>query len=155
MSRRSRTWCLPAAVLGLLLALALALALAGPQRISAAAAAPQAPAPAAPAQGLAPVGALSAPAVAAPPRGLAAGPQEPAAAGRGDGREGPACAPDGPGSGGVPGVPGRFGGEIGAVPVGGVVAEGACPYRPIPAGVLVRGTDRAAPGPLELAVMRV
>ncbi|MFC9297863.1 hypothetical protein ACFTWH_20220 [Streptomyces sp. NPDC057011] len=130
MSRRRRTWCLPAAVLALLLGtLALSLALAGPKHTD--------PGPAA-------VRAATGAFAPEPAPHPAVAPQK-----------GPACAPAGPDRDGVPGVPVRAGGEHAQLSAGTGLPEGVRPQRPIPARALVRGPDRAAPGPVELAVMRV
>ncbi|MFG2876324.1 hypothetical protein ACGFYU_15235 [Streptomyces sp. NPDC048337] len=70
-------------------------------------------------------------------------------------QKGPACDPTGPDRGGVPGVPVRVGGDHGQLPAGAGVPEGPRAQRAMPVRALVRGPDRAAPGPVELAVMRV
>ncbi|MFE2854925.1 hypothetical protein ACFXJO_27865 [Streptomyces lavendulae] len=78
----------------------------------------------------------------------------PAAAG-GAQEQGPRCSPDGPERGGVPVVPPRSGCEHAQLPAGGVVPGEARPRGTAPLRVLVRGPDRAPPGPVELSVLRV
>ncbi|MCX4542776.1 hypothetical protein [Streptomyces sp. NBC_01565] len=68
---------------------------------------------------------------------------------------GPACAPGGPERGQVPVVPPRGGGEHAHVPAVRAAPEPGWGGRAPAVRVLVRGPDQAAPGPVELSVMRV
>ncbi|MFE2155022.1 hypothetical protein ACFXAO_33840 [Streptomyces lavendulae] len=77
------------------------------------------------------------------------------AAAAGAQEQGPRCSPDGPERGGVPVVPPRSGCEHAQLPAGGVVPGEARPRGTAPLRVLVRGPDRAPPGPVELSVLRV
>ncbi|MFJ4775033.1 hypothetical protein [Streptomyces sp. NPDC088762] len=100
----------------------------------------------------APATALAGPAGAGPGARPAAAPARVIAS---DAQQGPACAPGAPDRGGVPAVPVRAVGDQAQLPPGAPAPEGTRPYRPIPVRILVRGPDRAAPGPVELSVMRV
>ncbi|MFD6228899.1 hypothetical protein ACFWFZ_18755 [Streptomyces sp. NPDC060232] len=68
---------------------------------------------------------------------------------------GPSCAPASPDRGGTPAVPPRAGGDHAQVPPGRPVPAAARPHADPPVRVRVRGPVRAAPGPVELSVMRV
>ncbi|MEU2827080.1 hypothetical protein ABZ667_00145 [Streptomyces lavendulae] len=156
MSRRRRVWCLLAAVLTTLLATVAPTASAAPTQVTSARVTPTqvtsarvtpthaTPAHATPAQA-ASAQAASAQAASAFGSVVMAGVQE----------QGPRCAPDGPERGGVPVVPPRSGCEHAQLPAGGVVPGEARPRGTAPLRVLVRGPDRAPPGPVELLVLRV
>ncbi|MER5731906.1 hypothetical protein ABT084_26835 [Streptomyces sp. NPDC002138] len=133
-----RPWCLLGALLAVLLGCLAPVAGAGTEAVMApaAAAATVAPAPAAPA-------------AVASYEGLAAA-FEAAPADRA-----PSCAPGAPDHGGVPAAPPRASGDHGYPPAARCLPEPAGPAGGAPVRVLVRGPDRAAPGPLELSVMRV
>ncbi|MBT2478526.1 hypothetical protein [Streptomyces sp. ISL-94] len=145
VSRRRRMWCLLAAVLAILLGTA-APALAGPPQPSAASTARAAVAwPADDGPGAGPVSAWD----PVPAWGPVS------AWGPGSRQHGPACAPGAPDPGGVPAVPVRPGGDHAQLPPGAPQPEGARPHLPVPVRILVRGPDRATPGPVELSVLRV
>ncbi|WP_330331641.1 hypothetical protein [Streptomyces sp. NBC_00536] len=68
---------------------------------------------------------------------------------------GPSCTPDDPDRGRVPAVPQRASGDHGYPPVARCAAEQDRQAWGTPVRAPARGPDRAAPGPLEMSVMRV
>ncbi|MET3982482.1 hypothetical protein [Streptomyces sp. PvR034] len=68
---------------------------------------------------------------------------------------GPSCAPGDPDRGRVPALPLRGPGDHGCTPLERCVPEQVEHARGAPVRAPARGPDRAAPGPLELSVMRV
>ncbi|MFJ7207688.1 hypothetical protein ACIQWR_29630 [Streptomyces sp. NPDC098789] len=68
---------------------------------------------------------------------------------------GPSCAPGDPDRGRVPALPLRGPGDHGCTPLARCAPEQVEHARGAPVRAPARGPDRAAPGPLELSVMRV